>query len=370
MKWNHNRDTLIVSRGTTPDVNQPVTQRVVLCLVSAVYNLWSCRAIYCNSPPFVERHLAPDRAKMDKNLPDDVSKKFLEWAAELPNLSKITIPRCYFRGTMESVELHVFGDSSQDVFFAVAFLRARVDSNGGTETQLAFVFGKARVAPMKALTIPKLELQAALLAARLKDEIQLALTVPVERTFMWTDSTTVLQWLHSIDKKPVFVANRFAEIIELTTVDEWNHVPTADNPADAGTRGLPVNALLNSPWLKGPKFLMTSDWPFQPSEKILKTKLKNSDPHEVKTEPETTTNTASVSSNVLTLEWQKYSSYCTVLRIVPYILRILPKFSCNRLKQEQLLILSSLKVLSRNCSSWYSPNRSRTKQKICSSLVH
>ena len=144
---------------------------------------------------------------------------------------------------MESVvELHVLGGSSQDVFSAVAFLRVSVDSNEGTETQLAFVFGKARVAPIKALTIPKLELQSELLAARLKDEFQQALTVPVERTFMWTNSTTVLQWLHSIDNKPVFVANRVAEILELTTVDEWNHVPTADNPADAGTRGLSANA--------------------------------------------------------------------------------------------------------------------------------
>ena len=73
---------------------------------------------------------------------------------------------------MESVELHVSGDGSQDVFPAVAFLRARVSSNEGTETQIAFVFGKTCVAPTKALTIPKFELQAALLAARLKDEIQ------------------------------------------------------------------------------------------------------------------------------------------------------------------------------------------------------
>ena len=74
-------------------------------------------------------------------------------------------------------------------------------------TELAFVFGEARVAPMKALTIPKLELQAALLAARLKVEVQKALTLTVERTLMWTDSTTILQSLHSIDKQPVFVAN-------------------------------------------------------------------------------------------------------------------------------------------------------------------
>ena len=112
----------------------------------------------------------------DNDLSDDVSKKFLEWAKELPNLSERTIPRCYFRGMTESIELHVFGDSSQGVFSAVAFLRARVGLNERTETQVALVFGKVCVAPMKTLTIPKLELRAALLAAQLTCEIQQALT--------------------------------------------------------------------------------------------------------------------------------------------------------------------------------------------------
>ena len=336
LKWNHSRDTLVVSRGTTPDLNRPVTQRVVLSLVSAVYDPIGLAAPYTVTARLLLKDIwRLSGQQWDNNLPDNVSKKFLEWAAELPNLSEITIPRCYFRGTMRIVELHVFGDSSQDVFAAVAFLRARVSRNERTETQLAFVFGKARVAPMKALTIPKLELQAALLTARLKDEVQQALTVPVERTFMWTDSTTVLQWLHSIDKKPVFVANRVAEVLELTTVDEWNYVPTADNPADAGTRGLPAKSLFDSSWLKGPKFLMTPDWPFQPSEEILKNKLKNYDSNEINVDSvyqETTANTASVTPNVLTLEWQRYSSYEKLLRIVAFILRILPRFSGNRTK--------------------------------------
>ena len=77
---------------------------------------------------------------------------------------------------------------------------------------------------MKALTIPKLELQASLLAARLRKEIENALTIRIDNTFTWTDSTMVLQWLHSLEKQPVFVANLVAEILELTTVDEWNYV--------------------------------------------------------------------------------------------------------------------------------------------------
>ena len=249
----------------------------------------------------------------DYNLPDDNSKKFLEWTAELPNLSEITILRCYFCGTVESVELHVFGDSSQAVFSAVAFLRATMNCDESTETQLAFVFGKARVPPMKALTMPELDLRAALLAARLRDEIQQALAVPVEQTFMWTDSTTVLQWLQSIDKKPVFVTNRVAEILELTTVNEWNHVPIADHLADAGTRGLSANTLFESSWHKDPKFLMIPDWPLQQSEEIWKTKLKNFDSNEENTEPvyqETTANTASVSRMAIVQLVRETFAYC------------------------------------------------------------
>ena len=283
----------------------------------------------------------------DNNLPEDICKQFLDSAEELPALSTITIPGCYFQGNIETTELHIFIDSSQSAFSAVACLRAKVNNGKGMTTELAFVFGKARVAPKKALTIPKLELQAALLAARLKDEVQKALTLTVEPTLMWTDSTTVLQWLHSIDKQPVFVANRVAEILELTTVDEWNHVPTVDTPTEAGTRGLSAKALLESSWLKGPAFLKTSEWPFQKSGEILKSKLTKLDPDKVPTETkyqETTANTANVVCNALTLEWQKYSSYEKLLRILAYILRLLPKFSDNRTKTGSITDLAELEV--------------------------
>ena len=72
----------------------------------------------------------------------------------------------------------MFGDSSQDIFSAVAFLRAKVTTPHGSRTELAFVLGKARVAPMKALTITKLELQASLLASRLRKDIENAANQP------------------------------------------------------------------------------------------------------------------------------------------------------------------------------------------------
>ena len=171
-----------------------------------------------------------------------------------------SIRTSYFSGPSQHLELHMFGDSSQDVFSAVGFLRAQVTcTSGEIIRELAFVLGKARVASMKVMTAPKLELQAALLAARLKREICRALTVTVDKVFMWTDSTIVLQWINSTNKHPIFIANRVSEILENTSVDQWNHVVTCDNMADAGTRGMSAEVLRSSSWVRRPDFLRISN---------------------------------------------------------------------------------------------------------------
>ena len=258
----------------------------------------------------------------DDPLPEDLSQRFNDWCTGLPLLQELTIPRAFFPGPIDELELHMFGDSSQDVFCAVGFLRARCCQSSSTE--LSFVVGKARVAPMKAMTIPKLELQAALLAARLRRKILDALTIEVPQSFMWTDSTTVLQWLASVDRQPVFVANRVAEILESTTIDQWFHVPTADNPADVGTRGIAADALAESSWVKGPGFLRTSDWPFQPSKGSMYIAPKV----ETATESEVPSQAFPVSSSIdePVIVWARFSSYTKLIRIVAYVLRLSPRF--------------------------------------------
>ena len=78
---------------------------------------------------------------------------------------------------------------------------------------------------------------------------------------MWTDSTTVLQWLHSCSKTPVFVGSRTGEILESTTTDQWYHILSVDNPADTGTQGISSEALKESSRVNGPSILRTTDWP-------------------------------------------------------------------------------------------------------------
>ncbi len=113
---------------------------------------------------------------------------------------------------------------------------------------------------MKSWTIPKLELQAVVLAARLKAQVEKLLNYKLTKIFLRSDSMIVLQWLKgSKDKQPVFVGNHEGEILDLTTIDQWHHVPGELNPADIVTLGLSATELQQSPRLTGPNFLRNSD---------------------------------------------------------------------------------------------------------------
>ena len=172
-KWDHNNDTLVVSRGTNSTITKSLTQRLVLSLVSKVYEPIGLVASFTFGARLILKDIwHVNGQSWDDELPKDTVDRFLAWCVELPRLAEITIPRSYFSGPLQHLELHMFGDSSQDVFSEVGFLRAQVTCTfGEIVTELAFVLGKARVAPMKVMAVPKLELQAALLAARLKREI-------------------------------------------------------------------------------------------------------------------------------------------------------------------------------------------------------
>ena len=123
------------------------------------------------------------RQQWDDVLPQDMVQSFLVRSSDKPKLENIKIPRSYFSGVFDNIELQMFVDSSPDNFSAVAFLPVRVaaPTDEVKKKEHAFVLGKARVAPMKIMTVPKLELQAALLAARLKNEIIQSLTVTVNQ---------------------------------------------------------------------------------------------------------------------------------------------------------------------------------------------
>ena len=187
--------------------------------------------------------------------------------------------------------------------------------------------GKACVAPMKVMTVPKLELQAALLAAWLKRDICRDLKVQVDKVFMWTDSTTVLQWLNTMSKHPIFIANRVCEILEHTSVNEWNHVASCDNQADAGSRGMSAEVLQPSRWVLGQEFLKTKQLPFEPSNEVvrnIKLSIINKETDKTNTSLAASVTRSTKEPPQQLIPFDKYNSYQKLLRITAYALRLLP----------------------------------------------
>ena len=107
---------------------------------------------------------------------------------------------------------------------------------------------------MMHLSISLLELQAAVMAVRLKEQIVKEHEMKINNCSFWSDSTTVLQWIHcSHRKQQVFVANRVAEILDTTDVSQWKHVSGINNPVDIGTRT--IEELKRNEWLTGQAWL-------------------------------------------------------------------------------------------------------------------
>ncbi|KAM9771400.1 uncharacterized protein ACBT44_004334 isoform 1-T1 [Syngnathus typhle] len=191
------------------------------------------------------------------------------WEAELKHLPDITMPRPYApadshrEGTTRQV--HIFADASEKAYGAVAFLRTE-DNQG--KVHLSFVLARSRIAPKRVHSVPRLELCAALVAAQLASTLKKELALPVHSTVLWSDSTTVLTWLHSQScRYKVFVGSRVAEIQELTEGFVWRYVDSDNNPADDLTRGKTLISLLEpNRWSQGPTFLLQgpTTWPEMP----------------------------------------------------------------------------------------------------------
>ena len=167
--------------------------------------------------------------------------EFLRWKEQLPIVAETSIDRRYFNTEMDKTELHVFADASEDTMCAVACLRSQPRKYSA---DLAFVIENCRVAPMRHLSILRLELQAAVMAVRLKEQIVKENEKKINSCSFWSDSTTLLQWIHSSHRKQqVFLANRVAEILDTTDVSQWKHVSGINNPADIGTSAINVEEL-------------------------------------------------------------------------------------------------------------------------------
>ncbi|XP_072931477.1 uncharacterized protein [Epargyreus clarus] len=202
----------------------------------------------------------------DEKIEDHIAEQWRDWMVHLRSLSNIAIPRRYLQySDATSLQLHVFTDASESAYAAVLYWRATAP-NGDVSTSL--IMSKAKVAPLKLTSIPRLELQAAVMGTRLADAVvKEHQRKPDSRTF-WTDSRTVLSWIKAGSRSyKSYVAHRIAAIEEGTKVSEWRWVPTKSNVADDATRNVPIGFNKNHRWYRGPDFLHedSSTWPIENS---------------------------------------------------------------------------------------------------------
>ncbi|GFW76734.1 integrase catalytic domain-containing protein [Trichonephila clavipes] len=168
----------------------------------------------------------------DEILPPKLKEKWLIWCKELPLLDHLRIPRLVLDSTNDGVsdliEIHIFCDASKLAYGAAAYVKVRKQN----EVLVNLITSKTRVAPLKAVTLPRLELLGALVAARLSSRVQEIIRKKKEcKVFHWTDSKIVLFWIKGSSKRwKQFVDNRVQEISKLTDPDSWFHCSGRDNP--------------------------------------------------------------------------------------------------------------------------------------------
>ncbi|KAG5667016.1 hypothetical protein PVAND_015018 [Polypedilum vanderplanki] len=201
-----------------------------------------------------------------KKPPKEICDEFTSWLKDFDNVTRLEIPRPYAQVSLKEskLTLHVFVDAGSEAYAAAVYIRIEHKTN----ISVRLVASKARVAPVKYVSIPRLELMSALLGARLFTSVkQWHRRLNFIDYACWVDSDIVFKWIRSPHlPRTTFTAPRITEIQELTSADRWFHVPSEKNVADFATKNRQMNySDANHQFYNGPDFLYKSEieWPKQ-----------------------------------------------------------------------------------------------------------
>lgn len=301
------------SFATTPS-NPVVSKRTVLSQIGRQFDPLGFVAPCVFYAKCFMQELWARQLDWDQSLPSDLVPQWRAYVNELPLLSNIKHDRHVKVVRHTYCQILGFCDASTLGYAAVVYLRSK---NADGETKVSLVIAKSKVAPLKTVTIPRLELMAAHLLAKLVKYVQSVLLsrLKVDETLLFTDSSVVLAWLNTPSHTlKTFVSTRVSKINDSVTSKCWYHVSGGSNPADVCSRGALPSALLAAhEWLNGPDWLNLdqSQWPVKTMDEFrfcTPLELKNA-------------KTVLVSSEVASSNWlydltEKYSSFTKLLNVV------------------------------------------------------
>nr|XP_041630444.1 uncharacterized protein LOC121501913 [Drosophila kikkawai]XP_041630467.1 uncharacterized protein LOC121501916 [Drosophila kikkawai] len=318
IQWNPGKDVMYLNIKECDPTISP-TKRELLSQLSRIYDPLGLVAPVTVLLKLIFQESWTSVLQWDDPIPETLRSRWKALVEDLPTLTQCQVPR-YIASPFQDVQLHGFADASAQAYGAVVYARVAY----GGSFQITLVAAKTRVAPIKPVSIPRLELNAALLLSRLLSIVKASLTIPIFSTSCWTDSEIVLHWLSAPPRNwNTYVCNRTAEILNDFPRSCWNHVRTEDNPADCASRGLhPSKLLEHRLWWKGPSWLATppSDWPPSTSKFSVSSNLDvNTEERAVK--PTTLHNFPDESIYELLIH--KFSTWTRLLRVSSYCYRFI-----------------------------------------------
>ena len=257
IQWNVERDVFKFDDQTK---EQPLSRRGILSTVASIYDPLGFIAPFVLVGKAILQEMCRNGTGWDDPLPENLHPKWNAWKTDIGNLQLIQIPRCYQPlkfGTVIKTELHHFSDASTTGYGQCSYVRL-INTEG--KVHCALVIGKSRVAPTKIVTIPRLELAAAVVSVKVSELLKEELEYENVEEFFWTDSKVILGYISNEARRfHTFVANRVQTIRQSTTAEQWRYVSTQNNPADHASRGLTAEELRKSNWLTGPSFLWETE---------------------------------------------------------------------------------------------------------------
>ncbi|XP_066596575.1 uncharacterized protein [Prorops nasuta] len=259
--WNAATDELSYTVAAI-ELTDKITKRGILSEIAKIFDLLGLLGPVIFLAKVILQECWKTKVSWDETVTLTLKEKWSCFARQLPLLNDLAIERCLLIDITDKIQVHGFCDASKMGYGACLYVKSS-DQKGNAKIQL--ICSKSRVASIKEVTIPRMELNGALTLARLYKEIRFLIKRQIEKIIFWCDSTIVLHW---IGKSPInlktYEANRIREIQDLSRGIEWRHVRTHDNPADCLFRGQAAGEFLkNVIWFKGPSWLKGQEdlWP-------------------------------------------------------------------------------------------------------------
>ncbi|XP_014216327.1 uncharacterized protein LOC106645076 [Copidosoma floridanum] len=269
VSWDPPSDCFLL---TPPLIQHQTTKRTMLAALAGLFDLCCWLAPIVLNAKLLLQDLWQSNLDWDESAPSSMIQRWTAFAAELQAISGPSLPRWIGTFASADIHLHVFSDASHRPMAAVLY--SRLQARDGSVRCHIFL-ARTKLVPIRTLkpmaepvarmTIPRLELRAALLAAKLLRSTAEELAVPIEHCHTWCDLQIVLHWVHSNQPtNNALVDNYVAQIQDTLPSSAWRYVPSQSNPADVITRSVDMSGLRQQLlWWDGPPWLTDNDraWP-------------------------------------------------------------------------------------------------------------